>query len=84
MLRRTVTPRLQPLPSLWKRIATTVVVATVGAVAGLLYSKFFLSIGDEAGRLDGMYGTLGAVIAVLSVRVAAVVRTILTDYFGDS
>ena len=63
-----------------QRIMMTVAVAGLGVTGGLLYARFSGATGD---RILSMYGTMGAVIAVLGLRLAAIFRSILSDYFSD-
>lgn len=83
MLRPPPTRTSQQLSPLRRRVLTTIVVAFIGTTVGLIYARFTLSDEQLSGNLPAMYGTLGAVIAVLGVRLTAILRAILSDYFGS-
>ena len=61
----------------------TIVAAFLGATLGLLYARYTLAPDQLDGNLPSMYGTMGAVVAVLGMRLVAIFRSILSDYFGD-
>ena len=68
----------------------TVAIAATGVFAGLLYARYILPEAQGGGALNdelqrrayALYGTMGAVVAILSVRLGAIVSAILRDYLS--
>lgn len=64
-----------------KKLASSMLAAAVGAAAGYGYATRFLSEElQETKSVFGMYVVLGAVLAVLGLRLFGIFRTILSDY----
>jgi hypothetical protein len=61
------------------RLALTLLVASAGAFAGVNYGRLALPKGSN---LAPMYGVAGALTAVLSLRVLALLRSMWKDFFG--
>ena len=83
MLRPPRPPATTPISPLRRRVLNTVAIAGVGVAAGLAYAQFWLPPETLTDRQRSMYGTMGAVVAVLGVRLAAIIRAVLLDYFGE-
>jgi hypothetical protein len=66
-------------PSLQRRFALALGVASIGALAGLWIGQNTLPAGS---KLVSMYGAAGALIALLSLRLLGLLRMIWADFFG--
>jgi len=65
------------------RLIGSLTPAMIGAGLGFVYARE--TMGPEAvegSALPGMYACMGAVIAILVIRVAGLVRMMFSDYFG--
>lgn len=85
MLRRTRRPAPKPMAGTALRIQVfkTMGIASVGAALGFLFAKARLTEAELQGNLLGLYTTMGAAFAILSVRVFGMIRLMVHDYFGD-
>ena len=93
MLRRSPSPDRPAVSPLRRRILNTVAIAACGAFAGLGYARYILpespptvpgTVQDEARRRTvALYGTTGAIVALLGVRLASVIRTIISGYLDE-
>lgn len=68
---------------LHRRFISAVLAASIGAVAGYLYSQVDLPPELRSGSFAGMYATAGAAIAVLAVRLFSLGKSIVQDYLRD-
>ncbi len=67
--------------SLGKRVMNTLVPAIIGGVIGFAYAKLTLNLPPDS-SFPAVYGAAGSAVMVLSVRIAAMLRTIWNDFRG--
>ena len=72
----------RPPSTIHTKILQSVIAASVGAAAGYAYAKLGMPrpLADRSGAFTGMYATAGAVLGVVSMRLGAIVRSLLEDY----
>ncbi len=93
MLRRSPSPSRPAFSHLRRKILNTVAVAAAGVFAGLMYARYTrpaslaeapTAEADAAQRrTEALYGTTGAIVALLGVRLASVIRAIVSGYLDE-
>lgn len=67
--------------SLRRRVLGTLAPAALGCALGFYYAQAFVPEAASQ-NLYGMYATIGAVIAIMTVRVGSILWMIVADFLG--
>lgn len=67
---------------LLRRLASSLLIASVGVAIGFGYAQYSLTPEEMATRLPGLYASLGAAVAILGARLGGLLLRIVRDLFG--